>query len=394
MQAKGDRPNFHQAEPIRHRPDLDRVRTLLADRPRDLLLFELAVQTGLPGKWLLRLKAADLIGLGSKDRKVVEDDHGRPVGLLVMTESLLRAWRLYVDRVSPAAGDYVFKAHNGSEPLKLSSVSNLANEWFAALGLSGPRGLRSLQATYKLHFAAPASAVPAVAETPAHLKGLRPVKMVPAHEIVYRGLLEAIVSGTIPPGERLVPERIALQMNVSRMPVREALQRLRAAGFVSIKSRSGIVVNELSPGDLEEIQRIRLILELEAAGRAALRRDEAVIKRLESIHAVYERSIKAVKIEQAIRYNKEFHMTIYEQAGMPTLSQIIEGLLDRVSPYLHIELKGVDPADLHIQNTVGNHRRMLDGLKERDPDKVKEWLARDHQDTTKRIVDFLSRTGR
>ncbi|MEW6262652.1 MAG: FCD domain-containing protein [Thermodesulfobacteriota bacterium] len=390
MSAPGDQQNHNQAGAIQA-SDLDRIRNMLADRPRDLLFLELAVQTDLPVQWLLRLKAADLEGLKPNDRKVIANGQGRAVGVLYMSESLHRTWRRYRERIAPSPGDYLIKSQKGSGPLKLASASNMVNEWFETIGLTGPRGLRSLHSTHKLYFAGAPAEISAAEEIPTHLKALKPVHMIPAHEIVYRGLLQAMVSGVIRPGERLVPERIALQMKVSRMPVREALQRLRAAGFVSSSARGRMVVNNLSRNDLEEIQHIRLMLEREAAGKAALRCEETALERLEAIHKLFEQTITAGKIEQSIRYNKEFHLGIYIQSGMPILTKMIESLLDRVSPYLHIELKEAESSDLHIQNTIGNHREMLNGLHERDPNKVIHWLTKDHHETTEWIVKFFDR---
>jgi DNA-binding GntR family transcriptional regulator len=385
-----DPPDHGQAQPLQL-SDLDRIRNLLKEQPRDLLLLELAVQTKLPIQWLLNLKTLDLADIKPNDRKVIENDHGRTVGTLTLSESLHRTWRDYLKRVAPSENDYIFKSKKGVGPLKLSSVSNLVNEWFEALGLTGPRGLRSLRATHKLHFEGSQPDISTGDEAPDHLSGLKPVEFIPAHEFVYRGLFDAIISGAIPPGQRLVPESIAAQMNVSRMPVREALQRLRAAGFVSIKAKGRIVANRLSRSDLEEIQHIRLLLEREAAGRAATRREETAITRLESIHKVHNRSINSGKIEQIVKSNKQFHMTIYSQSGMPVLAQMIETLLDRVSPYLHIELKEVDPAGRYLQNSVSHHQEILNGMRERDPNKVVHFLTIDHNKTTKQILKIFKR---
>jgi len=376
-------------EPIREPANIERVRGLLAERPRDRLLFEAAIQTGMPVKWLLNLRVADLIDLAPEEKLVVRDDRGREVGVLAMTGTLRQVWLDYLARLSPKKEEYIFQSSKSAAPLKLPTVTNMVNEWFEALGLAGPRGVRSLRRTYEYHFAGPATLGRADEDPSASLKGLKPIQMVSASEVVYQGLLEAIVSGAIPPGERLVPEKIAAQMNVSRMPVREALQRLRAAGFVSIRGRGGMIVNKLSREDLEEIQHIRLILERDAAARATENRDQAAINQLEAIHTVFSKVIIAGQTEHSVKYNKEFHMTIYRQSGMPILVNMIEGLLDRIGPYLHIELQELEPGDEHIQTTIDNHRKMLEGLRDRDAEKLNYWLALDHSITTSRILHYI-----
>ena len=377
-------------EPIRNLGDIDRIRGLLADRPRDRLLFEAAIQTGLPLKWLLELKVVDLVNLGRDRELVVRDQGGREMGVLVLNGVLGRVWQDYLADLAPEEDDFVFKSSRSEAPLSLSTVTNMVNEWFDAMGLVGPRGIRSLRRTYEHHFIEPVLS-PRIDPEPADsIKGLKPVQMVSANEVVYQNLLDAIVSGEIPPGERLIPEKIAKQMEVSRMPVREALQRLRATGFISVQGRGVMIVNKLSREDLEEIQHIRLILEQDAAGRAALNHDQAVIDQLEMIHRVYCRLLKEDQRDLSLKYNKDFHMTIYRQAGMPILAQMIESLLDRIGPYLYIwEMPVGGPNDDHIQITIANHRHMLDGMCEQNPEKVIHWLTSDHNLTTERILSHI-----
>ena len=256
--------NGDSAEPIRDARDIDRIRELLTERPRDRLLFETAIQTGIPIKWLLGLKVFDLVNLGQGGELVVWDENGRKVGVLVMDGILRQVWQDYLTGLVPEDDDYIFKSSRSASPLNLSTVTNMVNGWFETLDLVGPRGIRSLRRTHEHHFTE-TTLTNRTDQAPAtSIKGLKPVQMVSANEVVYQSLLEAIVSGEIPPGERLIPEKIARQMEVSRMPVREALQRLRATGFVSVRGRGGMIVNKLSREDLEEIQHIRLLLEQDA----------------------------------------------------------------------------------------------------------------------------------
>ena len=74
---------------------------------------------------------------------------------------------------------------------------------------------------------------------------LKPFEVPTLAGMIYNQLLQAIVSAQIRPGERLVTDRIAKQMNVSPIPVREALSRLKEAGFISYQKNKGAVVNEL-----------------------------------------------------------------------------------------------------------------------------------------------------
>jgi DNA-binding GntR family transcriptional regulator len=376
------------SKPIHDLSDLERIRKYLANRPRDLLFFNMIIMTGIPAKQLLKIKVSDLKNLKAGDRLILGGKWSQSESTLIMSSELLHTWRNYLSNLKPADEDYVFKSSRGNRQLNLSTMTNMVNRWFKDIGFEGVQGLRSLHSTWEKHFSRSKGSDRAEPH-----ESFKPLKKLSAHEYVYRELLEAIISGTIPPGERLVAEKIAAQMRVSRMPIREAFMRLLASGFISMTEGGGIIVNKLSREDFEEIQKIRLILEREAAGQASILWEDIITKKLERNHDISEKLIASGKMEKAIKLNKDFHMTIYNQAKMPILSGIIEGLLDKVSPYLYFEFKKSNHADPHIQNTINNHGKIIDGLRERNPDKVKYWLTKDHNITTIRIIKFLNAPG-
>src|SRR5713226_9598152 len=79
-------------------------------------------------------------------------------------------------------------------------------------------------------------------------------------EVVTTALRDAILSGELRPGERLLQEPLAEQLRVSRIPLRDALRRLEAEGLVRIGPRRGAEVASLTPADVREIYGIRIAL--------------------------------------------------------------------------------------------------------------------------------------
>lgn len=78
---------------------------------------------------------------------------------------------------------------------------------------------------------------------------------------VTKNLRQAILDGTLTKGERLIQEEWATKLNVSRMPVREALRQLQMEGLVKIEPHKGAIVTPITPEDIEEIYHIRSVLE-------------------------------------------------------------------------------------------------------------------------------------
>jgi DNA-binding GntR family transcriptional regulator len=134
-------------------------------------------------------------------------------------------------------------------------------------------------------------------------------------EQVYSTLLDAISDGTLKPGERLTQQSVADRLNVSRQPIHNALQLLKAQGFVCETGRRGLVVAALDPKLLEEIYQFRSAIEPLAVrlgipalskalideGRALLARGDALAKRRDT-----------AALTQA---DMDFHYFVYRLSG-------------------------------------------------------------------------------
>ncbi|MBB2947226.1 DNA-binding GntR family transcriptional regulator [Actinoplanes lutulentus] len=92
---------------------------------------------------------------------------------------------------------------------------------------------------------------------------------------VYDFLRERIISGDLKPGQRLIEREICEQLNVSRIPLREALPQLEADGFIRTLPRRGAMVTQLTLRDIEELFDVRESLEVLAAKLAAGNPDPA-----------------------------------------------------------------------------------------------------------------------
>src|ERR1700726_852101 len=94
---------------------------------------------------------------------------------------------------------------------------------------------------------------------------------VPLRQSVYEALVELVVGGRLGPGEHLVETELARQLGVSRQPVREALHRLEAEGWVDLRPSPGAFVHVPTDSEVDELLDVRALLEAETARLAAVR---------------------------------------------------------------------------------------------------------------------------
>jgi DNA-binding GntR family transcriptional regulator len=151
-------------------------------------------------------------------------------------------------------------------------------------------------------------------------------------DFVVRNLVRAIASGELPPGTRLSPARLAEDLGVSHIPVREALAALEAIGQVKRIPRVGFFVAELSTEDIEDIYHWRRILEDEANRIAVPRLTDEDLGQMRDINermaaAVSERSNAFSEL------NRKFHFIPFQVAGSEHLTRFISHLWDAAARY-------------------------------------------------------------
>lgn len=145
-------------------------------------------------------------------------------------------------------------------------------------------------------------------------------------ELVVEILRDAIVSGELEPGERLLQEELAERFQVSPTPIREAIQQLVAEGVLSHSPYKGVQVAEVKLQDMQEVYLIRSVLEGLATKLAVPNLKISDVQHLHSLQSDME--VKATNGELAAmrKLNQEFHMLIYGAASAPELYKIIRNL--------------------------------------------------------------------
>lgn len=204
-------------------------------------------------------------------------------------------------------------------------------------------------------------------------------------EIVYDEIRDAVLSGRYPPGKRLVADEIAREFGVSRMPVREALQRLQVAGLIAITRHKGAVVSELSEPDIVEIYHIRAVLDGLAARLAAPNLIQADHQALLALLEEMEAAVKADDVETVLAVNRRFHGIIWKAARAPRLQELMENLYDTSQRFRNISV--LIPG--RLDQITQEHRLIAEALARGDAPAAEQHANEHHEGTARRLLNSL-----
>lgn len=187
---------------------------------------------------------------------------------------------------------------------------------------------------------------------------------------VYRLLLERMRKGELKPGARMREDETAVELQVSRTPVREAFNRLQARGLVE-STRGGWTVAEPSRAQVMELYALRAVLEGAAARFAA---ENATPVDLVTIDLALKAFIACPAEEQALaKANIRFHGAIYQAARNDYLLRMLEDLNDSLALLPSTTFTMPERAE----GAVAEHRAMATAIAARDSDAA-EAAARTH----------------
>lgn len=204
----------------------------------------------------------------------------------------------------------------------------------------------------------------------------------PLGEVVFDYLRNAILSGELKPGERLMEVTIAEQLGVSRTPVREAIRKLEKEQFVIMLPRKGAYVADLTKKDILEVLEIRKELEGFAAELAAMRMEEEEIKQLGGILEDFNDCMLAMDKKRMIETDNAFHSTIFQATKNTRLIQMIYDLHDQFQRFRLIYFTEFS----NFKDIQQSHERIFEAIVNRDTEAAR-MEARAHVDIIRELVN-------
>lgn len=209
---------------------------------------------------------------------------------------------------------------------------------------------------------------------------------IPLRDIVFKTLREAIISGELKPGERLMEIKLANEMGVSRTPVREAIRKLEKEGLVYLTARKGAVVAPINAKDLKEVLEIRKALESLACQLASQNITEEETEGLKAANREISKAVELDDPELIAKLDAKFHDDICIISGNSMLISMLNDIKEHIYRY---RLEYI--TDLKNKNTIlEEHAKIIQDLEIHNEKAVKRDIEHHIEIQEKYILNSLA----
>jgi DNA-binding GntR family transcriptional regulator len=198
----------------------------------------------------------------------------------------------------------------------------------------------------------------------------------PLRDRVYETLEELIIFGALAPGQHLVEADIAKQLEVSRIPVREALQLLARDGWIDLRPRQGAFVHQPEMREVDDVFSVRTLLEVESTRLAASNATDDSIQALRKIQRTGSEALTRADERELVMLNSQFHARITRIGENDVLAGLIARLDKRIRWYFAPVVKS------RGSSSWKEHLEIVEAIAARDPDRASDAMRR-HAEATR-----------
>lgn len=212
-------------------------------------------------------------------------------------------------------------------------------------------------------------------------------------EVIAQSLKEMIYEAELKPGQPLIQERIAEMFQVSRVPVRDALQMLIGMGIVVNVPRRGVIVRPLSQKLLDDLFEVRKILE--GAGiRMVLRNATPELpRRLEELIRQQSECLKTGDVKQYGKLDEEFHQIEFEAAGNLRLVELIRSNWEMIKQARSASIVMPKHGKVWMATSMKRHKRILAALMKGDEEVAHSIILENIESSKQEITACLRELG-
>jgi len=203
---------------------------------------------------------------------------------------------------------------------------------------------------------------------------VRPVAQRSIVDLVIDEVRRSILDGTLSPGAPISIAELSERLDVSHIPVREALRRLEGDGLIELRRGRSAVVAPLSMEDMQSVFRLRVLLEADVVTRAARRYTDEDIEALEEVFDAL--AVRADDDAESLSArHTEFHRRLTRAAASEWDQRLLDLLWQAHARYMYLVL--AEPPDGSPTVLRDQHAALLDAARARSPQAARRAM-RDH----------------
>lgn len=173
---------------------------------------------------------------------------------------------------------------------------------------------------------------------------------------------EAIIKGTLRPGERIHEPELAERFGISRTPIREAFRQLEVQGFITVNPRKGAIVSPITDKDVREFYAIKALLEGYAAKMACPKFTEKELKRMGELNGQMAKCAERNDVKTFFRLDNQLHDVFLKVCENDKLYNLIYSLVQQFERFriTSLSLPG------RMQSSVEQHYEIIEAFKKKE----------------------------
>ena len=210
-------------------------------------------------------------------------------------------------------------------------------------------------------------------------------EFLPLRDVVFNTLRQAILTGELKPGERLMEIHLANKLGVSRTPIREAIRKLELEGLVLMIPRKGAEVAEITEKSLRDVLEVRRALEELSVQLACEKITKEEIRELERVAKEFQQVVKSSDITEIAEVDVRFHDIIYTATDNQKLIQLLNNLREQMYRYRveYLKRDGVFP------QLIAEHEAIIRHIENNEKEKATEVMCRHIDNQVEAVIDVI-----
>jgi DNA-binding GntR family transcriptional regulator len=212
----------------------------------------------------------------------------------------------------------------------------------------------------------------------------------PLRYVIYRELLEDLLTGRLNSGEKLREAELAERFHVSRTPIREALVQLEREGFIAHSQNVGAVVRKISAVQVDETFEMVALLEVHATRIAVAKMKDEDISFLTRLHQSMQKSAKEERFPDWVKLNADFHDFFVEKCGNKRLRETV---LDLRKSIYRVIVEG-QTLPRKVGEYLLSHQGIIEAAAKRDSAEAAELMNAHVLATKKYVLEAYDRFNR